>query len=148
MELKELQEHLNSKFSPKILSWTEKNPRRVYVEIEPAALRAIARELFADLAFRFIVASGVQTLEGFQILYHFSLDRTGLVLSIRVKLGKEDPEIDSIADLVPAADWIEKEIHELLGFKFKGRPDIGRLLMSEDWPVGVFPLRKDFEERS
>ncbi len=130
------------------MSWSEKNPRRVYVEVEPGALREVARELFADLGFRFAIASGVHTLEGFQILYHFSLDKTGLILSLRVKLGREDPEVDSIADLVPAADWIEREINELLGIKFRGRPELERLLMSEDWPAGVFPLRKDFEERS
>lgn len=145
MDLKEIQDRLNSKFSGQILNWTEKNPRRVYAEVEPGALREVARELFADLKFRFAIASGVQTLEGFQILYHFSLDRTGLVLSLRVKLGKVDPEVDSIADLVPAADWIEREIYDLLGVKFKGRTGLKRLLMSDDWPDGVFPLRKDFK---
>ena len=148
MELKELQENLNSKFSGKILDWLEKNPRRVYVEIKPAALRDVAREIFAVLGFRLAIASGVQTLEGFQILYHFSLDKTGLVLSVRVKLGRKNPEVDSIADVVPAANWIEREINELLGIKLRGRPALERLLMSEDWPKGVFPLQKDFGERS
>lgn len=145
MDLKELKVKLNSKFPKEILNWEEKNPRRVYVEIDPGALRDIAREMFEELKFRFAIATAVQTMEGFQILYHFSSDKTGLILSLRVRLGKENPEADSIADVVPAADWIEREMFELFGIKFNGRPDLKRLLMSEDWPQGIFPLRKDFQ---
>jgi len=145
MDIKDLKDKLNSKFPKEISNWEEKNPRRLYCRINPAALRAAAEELFRVLGFRFNIASAVNTLEGFQILYHFSLDKTGLILSLRVKLGKKNPEVDSIADLVPAADWIEREIYELFGIKFKGRPDPERLLLSEDWPEGVFPLRKDFQ---
>ena len=147
MDLKELQDQLNSAFSGDIINWTEKNPRRVYLEIAPGALRGVARKLFEDLKFRFCTASAVQTLAGFQVLYHFPFDKTGLVLSVRVKLGKDNPEIDSISDLVPAADWIEREMNELFGIKFRGRPDLARLLLAEDWPEGVYPLRKDYGER-
>ena len=121
------------------------NPQRLYVEIDPGEIRNISRELFANLKFRFVIASAVQTLGGFQILYHFSLDETGLILSLRVKLGKEHPEVDSISDLVPAADWIEREMHELFGIRFRGRPELERLLLGEEWPEGVYPLCKDFK---
>lgn len=127
------------------MSYLVKNPRRLYVEIDPGEIRNISRELFANLKFRFVIASAVQTIAGFQILYHFSLDETGLILSLRVKLGKETPEVDSISDLVPAADWIEREIHELFGIRFRGRPELERLLLGEEWPEGVYPLRKDFK---
>ena len=144
MDLRELQDQLNTRFSEKIINWEEKNPCRVYLEIEPPALREVALELFENLKFRFCIASPVQTLAGFQILYHFSLDKTGLVLSLRVKLGKDNPEVDSILDVVPAADWIEREMSELFGIKFRGRPDMERLLLDETWPEGIYPLRKDF----
>ncbi|MCX6348542.1 MAG: NADH-quinone oxidoreductase subunit C [Candidatus Aureabacteria bacterium] len=125
------------------MKWEEKNPRRVYVEVRPAAVRPAAQALFKDLGFRFSIATGMETLEGFQVLYHFSLDRTGLVLSLRVRLGKENPETDSIADLVPAADWIEREMAELLGIKFRGRPSTERLLSDDEWEEKEYPLRKD-----
>ncbi len=143
MEPSELKEILQVKFPREILSWEEKNPRRLYLEIAPPALREMAGALFGELGFRFNTASGVQTPAGFQVLYHFSRDETGLILSLRVRLGEAEPEVDSIADLVPAADWIEREIHELLGIAIRGRPEPERLLLSEDWPEGVFPLRKD-----
>jgi Ni,Fe-hydrogenase III component G len=144
MNLAELHQHLNLKFPAEILNWTEKNPRRIYVEVSPAAARAAAGTLFRELGFRFSTATGMETLEGFQVLYHFSLDRTGLVLSLRVRLGKENPEADSIADLVPAADWIEREMAELLGIKFRGRASTERLLSGEEWEEGEYPLRKDY----
>lgn len=120
MNAPELKDNLQVKFSKKILHWEEKNPRRLYVEIEPEALREIAGYVFHELKARFAIASAVQTLAGFQILYHFSFDRSGVILSLRVRLGKKNPEIDSITEIIPAADWIEREIAELFGIAFRG----------------------------
>ncbi|MFH1039342.1 MAG: NADH-quinone oxidoreductase subunit C [PVC group bacterium] len=144
MNIPELKEALDLKFLDEIVSWAEKNPQRVYLEVKPAALREVAGEVFHQMGARFAIASAVQTLEGFQILYHFSFDGTGVILSLRVRLGKENPEVDSISDLVPAANWIEREMGELFGITFKGRPDLQRLLLDEEWPEGVYPLRKDY----
>ncbi len=146
MDASQLKNNLTLKFSEKILKWEEKNPRRLYAGIDPGSLREIAGYIFHELKARFATAAAVQTLAGFQILYHFSLDRSGVILSLRVKLGKKDPEVDSITEIVPAADWIEREMGELFGIRFRGRPDLRRLLLSEDWPEGVYPLRKNFGE--
>ena len=43
-------------------------------------------------------------------------------------------------------NWIEREISELLGIKFKNHPDMRRLLLSDEWPEGVYPLRRDYQE--
>ena len=148
MRLNELKNSLELKFSGDISAWEEKNPRRIYINCSPDKIREISEYLYRELNFRFIIASGVQTLEGFQILYHFSFDPGGLILSVRIRLGKEASEADSISDLVPAADWIEREIFELLGIKFRGRPDLEHLLLNKDWPKGVYPLRKSYEGES
>ena len=146
MRLEELKVKLEEKFPGKISDWDEKNPRRIYFGVPPEEIRELSEYLYRDLKFRFIIASGIQTLKGFQILYHFSFDAGGLIVSARVRLSKEEPEVDSIADLVPAADWIEREIFELLGIRFRGRPDLEHLLLNEEWPKDVYPLRKDFKE--
>lgn len=143
MNTQELKSELESKFPGGILKWEEKNPRRIYLSIRPGTLRKLAGHLHGQLGIRFSTASGVHLLKGFEVLYHFSLDRSGVVISLRVKPGKADPEIDSIVDLVPAADWIEREMAELLGIKFRGRPSTDPLLTSEEWTPGVFPLRKN-----
>jgi len=38
--------------------------------------------------------------------------------------------------------WIEREMHELLGVNFPGHPNLKKLLLPDDWPDGVYPLRK------
>ena len=81
-----------------------------------------------------------------EILYHFTVEDIDLVISLRVILSKTNPEIASLTSVFTAAHWIEREIHELLGVNFVGHPQLTRLLLPEDWPQGVYPLRKDYEE--
>ena len=64
--------------------------------------------------------------------------------SIRTRLDREAPEIESIAKICPAAEWIEREIWELLGIQFRNHPDLRHLLLDEDWPEGKYPLRRDY----
>jgi len=54
--------------------------------------------------------------------------------------------MDSVANVVPAANWIEREMHDLLGVNFPGHPDMRRLILDDSWPEGVYPLRKDFDQ--
>ena len=81
-----------------------------------------------------------------EILYHFTIEEINLLISLRVKLPKEKLAIDSLATTIKGANWIEREIHELLGIEFRGHPDLRRLLLSDDWPKGVHPLRRDYKE--
>ena len=81
-----------------------------------------------------------------EILYHFSVEEIDLVISLRVTLPKTKLEITSLTSVFTAAHWIEREIHELLGINFVGHPKLKRLLLPEDWPEGVYPLRKDYQE--
>jgi len=135
-------EQIKERLRGKIKDWYEHSPKRIYILIDPADIRDVASLLFKNLYFRFVTASGQDTPEGLEILYHFSLDKTDLIVSLRVILkNKEHPEIDSIAKLFPAAEWIEREIWEMLGIKFIGHPNLTRLLLAEDWPDGKYPLR-------
>ena len=81
-----------------------------------------------------------------EILYHFTVEDIDLVISLRVDLPKTKLEIDSLTPVFTAAQWIEREMHELLGINFVGHPDLKPLLLPEDWPEGVYPLRKDYKE--
>jgi Ni,Fe-hydrogenase III component G len=47
---------------------------------------------------------------------------------------------------VAAAEWIEREIHDILGIDFKNHPNLKRLILFDDWPEGVYPLRKDVQK--
>lgn len=120
------------------------NPRRVYITIDPADVVDATRIVHKDLGARFSIASGMQMQQDFEILYHFSLEDdpdNGLFVTLRVHLDHDKPVAHSIVEHVPAAVWIEREMHELLGIEFTNHPNMKRLLLSEDWPKGVYPLR-------
>ena len=78
-----------------------------------------------------------------EILYHFSHDKEGILISFKVKLDKKKPVVDTIADIITGAKWIEREMHELLGIEFTGNDDMRFLLLSPDYKGRQFPLRKN-----
>ena len=146
MMRQEVLKELQDKFKEHILGVFDKSPKRVYVEIKPEALVEVASFIFKNLKARFNIASGVDVRSHLEILYHFTLEDINLLISLRVKLPKDNPEIDSLTPVFEGANWIEREMHELLGINFKGHPDLRRLLLPENWPEGVFPLRCDYKE--
>ena len=89
--------------------------------------------------------SGVDAPREMEILYHWALDRLGCLVTVRTRLDRDNPQIESITPLCPAAEWIEREMWELLGIRFRNHPDLRHLLLSDDWPDGKFPLRRDYQ---
>lgn len=141
-----IKDRIKEKLGPKVIDWQEVNPRRIYILLKKEDIFETVRILFKELGLRFSIASGMDTPEAFEILYHFAYDQTGEVYSIRVLIeDKKNPSIDSITPLFHGADWIEREMWEMLGINFKGHPNLTRLLLAEDWPEGNYPLRRDNE---
>ena len=80
--------------------------------------------------------------DSLEALYHFSCKAA--VVTLRVKVPRKAPSLPSICSLIPAATLYEREAMDMFGFEFSGTPNSDRLLLSDDWPAGVYPLRKDF----
>ena len=82
-----------------------------------------------------------------EVVYQlWSLSRR-VFLRVKVELPKDQPlEVDSVADLWCAADWLEREVFDMFGVTFRGHPDLRRILMWETYAEG-YPLRKDFPLR-
>ena len=146
MDRDDILRDLQERFKKDIVSVFDKSLKRVYVEINPGSIVKVATYIFRELGARFNIATGLDTRSDIEILYHFTVEDINFLISIRVKLDKTKPEIDSLAPHFEAADWIEREIHELLGVNFKGHPDLRKLLLPENWPEGVYPLRRDYKE--
>lgn len=137
-------ERLKNKLPEFIDGWDDKNPARIYFNFPPEKVRELVSYLVNDLGLRFIIASGLDTRKSIEILYHFSDDNTGAVLSARTTLNdKKDLKIDSISDIFIGSAWVEREIHELLGVNFPGNNNLKHLLLKDDWPENDFPLRHD-----
>ncbi|MEH7352163.1 NADH-quinone oxidoreductase subunit C, partial [Neobacillus drentensis] len=65
-------------------------------------------------------------------------------VSLKVKIDRDEPTIESLQPIWAGANWPECEAYDLLGIKFTGHPNLHRILLGEDW-VG-HPLRKDYEQ--
>ncbi|MDP6417836.1 MAG: NADH-quinone oxidoreductase subunit C [Candidatus Krumholzibacteria bacterium] len=67
------------------------------------------------------------------------------ILVLHCDLPREEPVIDSLVEVWPGAEWLEREVWDLFGIRFEGHPDLRRIMLPEDWEG--HPLRKDFEEK-
>jgi len=144
MTWEEIKKDIKKTFGKKIQKWYEHNKRRIYIDIDTDNLKEFSEYLFKNLNSRFIIASGVDTPGGvIEILYHFDFFQLPQVISLRIKVDKSNPEVESLAEIIKGTEWIEREIAELLGVKFKGHPNMQHLILPNDWPEGNYPLRRD-----
>jgi len=122
-------------------------PRERYHELV-AAYKADGFEQLSDLtAVDYLthpgrsLPSGVEP-ERFEVVVTLlSLSKARRV-RVRVQLPADAPEIDTLWDLYPGAEAMEREVFDLFGVRFTGHPDLTRILMPEDWEG--HPLRKDY----
>jgi Ni,Fe-hydrogenase III component G len=78
-----------------------------------------------------------------EALYHFC--NGAAIATLKIQLPRTNSAIlPTIEDIIPAATFFEREIHEMLGFKFQAAKSNERLFIPDDWPEEVFPLRQDF----
>jgi NADH:ubiquinone oxidoreductase subunit C len=137
-----IKEKIKEGLSGKLLEWQERSPKRIYLSLKKEDIFETAKFLFKELGLRFSIASATDMPEGIEILYHFSNDPNGEIYSLRVLItDKKHPEINSLSSLFCGAEWIEREIWEMLGVNFKGHANLKRLLLAEDWPENNYPLR-------
>jgi NADH-quinone oxidoreductase subunit C len=105
---------------------------------------AEAGQILDEAGFTLEAITGIDWLEQEQIeiVYdytHFDLGRRVLV---RAFIGREEPELPTLSEIYPGANWHERETHEFFGVTFTGHPDLTPLLLPED--ADFHPLRKDF----
>ena len=119
---------LNKQFNRDILGKLIRNEKRITIDIHPGSILQMAEYLKKKKDFRFIIASALHTKKGIEIFYHYSLDKTGLVMNLHVILDSEKPEIESLSNMLESANWIEREMHELFGINFLNHPNQEKLL--------------------
>jgi NADH:ubiquinone oxidoreductase subunit C len=78
-----------------------------------------------------------------EVLYHFT--EGPVVTTLRVTVPYTDAHVPTICPLVPTATLYEREIQEMFGITVDGTPVPDRFVLPDDWPDGVYPLRKGFK---
>ncbi len=77
----------------------------------------------------------------FEVVYRLYSANLRQRLRVHVALDQQAPTIDSVVALWPAAEWLEREVFDLFGIRFRGHPDLRRILLEADYEGA--PLRKD-----
>lgn len=114
--------------------------------LQASDLRDVAKFCRDDLSFDYLL--DITSIDNFgeeprfEILFHLYSMPHAVHLRIKLKLSEEAGSIETVSDIWPTADWHEREIYDMMGIKFKGHPDLRRILMWDGYPF--FPLRKDF----
>ncbi len=114
--------------------------------IPPAKMYDLAVKLKneADLAFDFLFClTGVDMVKFLEVVYH--LESTTHHHQIELKVRTEDREngaVDTVCDIWRTAEFLEREVFDLLGIRFSNHPDLRRIFLEDGW-VG-HPLRKDY----
>lgn len=80
--------------------------------------------------------------ERFRLAYHLLSLESGTDLRLRVWAGADDPEVDSVTGVWSTADFMEREVYDLFGVRFRNHPDLCRIMMPLDWEG--HPLRRDY----
>ncbi len=88
-------------------------------------------------------AAGMELAAGeIEVLYHFCTGAA--VATVRVRVPRDAASVPSVCAIIPSAGFFERELSEMLGVTVVGTPDPSHLFLPDDWPDGVYPLRKDF----
>ncbi|MEM3797930.1 MAG: NADH-quinone oxidoreductase subunit C [Candidatus Bathyarchaeia archaeon] len=114
---------------------------RVFLRVKKERLREVIEFLKNE---GFTHLSGITALETddkFELLYHLGME--GTLLTVRVNLTLNNDIAPTITDIFPGALLYEREAHDLFGVKFEGNPNMKPLILPEDWPENIYPMRKN-----
>jgi len=116
--------------------------------IDPERVVQVARLLRDDPELEFEMLTDLTAVDylgeepRFEMVYHFYSVARNHRLRIKARVPEEPAEIGSLVDVYASANWMEREVWDLYGIRFKGHPDLRRILLYEEFEG--HPLRKDY----
>lgn len=143
---------LKKQFGDKILEAEVERIRRIHIKVkDPDQLAVIAFAKEKWQAWHLIAVSSVDKPDGtIAAVYHFDIrpphaGRTAITMDLMIDCAdKKKPMLTSMNEVIPGAVFFEREAHDLMGIVFDKHPDLSKLVLPDDFPDGVYPLRKDF----
>jgi len=119
-------------------------PRRLFLKVSPQNLVAVTTKLRDAFGVVFLsTISGVDLGTTFEIVYHFSTPEADF--NLRTEIPRDRPRVASITPVIPGAILYERELQDMFGMVVENIPDPRPLVLPDDWPAGVHPLRKDWK---
>ena len=142
---KQVMKELKKKLGKRIIDMAQPRKNRIYIRVAPEKAPDLIEYLFSKYKCKLCTASGIDMREGIEIIYHLAREDKNILINVKTLIPYSKLEIGSIGKKIPAFRWIEREINEMLGVKFRGHPDMRRLILADSFPKGKYPLRKDFK---
>ena len=145
-KLQNLEKLINSELSSKILNSAIRN-EELFIETSDNDLVEVVQFLKSNENCKFkqlIDIAGVDYPENekrFELIYLFLSHENNIRIKLLTKFAI-DQTINSITKIFPSANWMEREVFDMYGIKFKNHPDLRRILT--DYGFKGYPLRKDF----
>lgn len=139
-------ETIKARFSKEILKSSVQNEQLHLTFLAPH-LRSVLTALKNDYGFDMLldlVAIDWQNKKAtrFELAYLLYNLKNKSRITVRIEVGEDLPQVASIEDLYLSANWLEREVFDMMGITFKGHPNLKRLLM---WNTFIgHPLRKDY----
>jgi Ni,Fe-hydrogenase III component G len=146
LSVRESVDQLAQKFPQAVLKTEMVDSETVSVNIIPSAIQGVCKEIY-DQGARFVSSAATDQIRKNNTLdlsHFFYFDEERLTCIVKTQIDAAAPSIQSISSIIPGANWAERECQDLLGIEFIDHPDSRRLILADDWPKGVHPLRKDF----
>ncbi len=115
------------------------------ITVKPEHIFDLCRTLKDDpnVSFKLLLClMGVDYKEYFQVVYVLLSLEHEYKLLVKTNVSYEDPKLPSVASVWPAADWYEREAHDLFGITFDGHPGLKPLILYDGFEG--YPGRKDF----
>jgi NADH-quinone oxidoreductase subunit C len=117
------------------------------VEIDPdklvEACSFLKRELHFERLSTLTAVDRYPSEPRFEVVYHLQSIARNERARLKCRLQGADPEIDTATGVWRSANWYEREVFDLFGIRFRGHPDLRRILLPDDWDG--YPLRKDYD---
>ena len=142
----ELAQRLKSRFPDLISAPTEFRDEITVILADAERLPEVLSFAKSELAFDYLV--DISSLDNygedprFTLVYHLYGYSHRCYLRLKTNVSEEKSEAPTVIGIWRTADWHEREIYDMMGIRFRGHPDLRRILMWEGYPY--FPLRKDF----
>jgi NADH-quinone oxidoreductase subunit C len=143
-------ELLQEKFADEVLEVAEFRGDTTIV-VKPGRIVDICKALRDDSSVSFKYLSMIAAIDyhpaspRFAVVYNLYSHRYHDRITLKAFLNDAAPVIDSVISVWSTADWHEREAYDLMGIKFKGHPNLKRILLPQEWKG--FPLRKEYPQR-
>lgn len=147
MDARTMLESLTTSFPDAISDAEFESEIRIRAYVDGTRVKEVCQYLKESLQFGHLCCvCGVDYIKRneVEVVYHIASYDHPVVLMLKAKLPRNNPEIESVVPVYWNANWYERETYELYGIRFADHPNLKPLLLPEEM-LGEWPLRKDYE---